>query len=96
MDIGKISEGTMSQARIGRWGSNLAIRLPASVARTAGFAEHQHVLVEAEGDTVVIRPSAPRFTLAELFVGRTPAQWRGAYADAYEWGPDIGREAVEE
>jgi antitoxin component of MazEF toxin-antitoxin module len=86
----------MSQATIGRWRRSLAIRLPASVARKAGLAEHQHVVVEAEGDTVLIRPAAPGFTLAELFAGRTPAQWRGAYADAYGWGPDIGREAVAE
>jgi antitoxin MazE len=86
----------MSKTTIGRWGRNLAIRLPAAVARTAGLAEHQHVVVEAEGDTVVIRPAVPRFTLAELFAARTPAQWRRAYTDAFEWGPDIGREVVEE
>ena len=37
-----------------------------------------------------------RFTLAELFAGKTPAKWRAAYAGAFDWGPDIGREAVGE
>jgi hypothetical protein len=34
--------------------------------------------------------------LDKLFRGKTPAQWRAEYADAFDWGPDVGREAVEE
>ena len=37
-----------------------------------------------------------RFTLRELFHGKTPEEWRAAYAGAFDWGPDLGREAVEE
>jgi antitoxin MazE len=35
-------------------------------------------------------------TLAELFKGKTPQEWRTAYAGAFNWGPDIGREVVAE
>ena len=31
-----------------------------------------------------------------LFRGKTPQEWRPAYAGAFDWGPDVGREAVEE
>ena len=36
------------------------------------------------------------FTLEELFRGKTAPQWRAAYAGAYDWGADVGREAIEE
>ena len=43
------------------------------------------------------RPNAaPRFTLEKLFAGRSPENWRREYAGAYDWGPDVGREVVEE
>ena len=34
-------------------------------------------------------------TTEELFKGKSPKQWRAAYAVAFEWGPDVGREIVE-
>jgi hypothetical protein len=34
--------------------------------------------------------------LGALFAGKAPEEWRAAYASAYDWGPDVGREAVEE
>jgi antitoxin MazE len=34
--------------------------------------------------------------LAELFEGKSPEEWRAAYAGAFDWGPDVGREVVEE
>jgi antitoxin MazE len=38
----------------------------------------------------------PHFTLEELFRGKSPKEWRAAYTGAFDWGPDVGREAVEE
>jgi hypothetical protein len=37
----------------------------------------------------------PRLTLEILFKGQTAEQWRRAYADAFDWGPDVGREIIE-
>jgi hypothetical protein len=34
--------------------------------------------------------------LEELFHGKSPKEWRAAYAGALDWGPDVGREVVEE
>jgi len=86
----------MSQATVGRWGKSLAIRLPGEVAKAAGISEGERVEIEARDGDVVIRPVAPRFTLQELFRGKSPREWRAAYAGVFDWGPDAGREAVEE
>jgi hypothetical protein len=34
--------------------------------------------------------------LAGLFSARTAEEWRVAYAGAFDWGSDLGREVVEE
>jgi antitoxin component of MazEF toxin-antitoxin module len=86
----------MSHVTIGRWGKNLAIRFPGEIASTANIREGEQVEVEARGDEIVIRRIAPRFSLDELFRGRSPAEWRKDYATAFDWGPDAGRENVEE
>jgi antitoxin MazE len=86
----------MSQAIVGRWGKSLAVRIPGEVANAAGIGGGERVEVEARDGDIVIRRAAPRFTLEELFRGKTARQWRALYAGAYDWGPDVGREAVEE
>ncbi len=86
----------MSQAIIGRWGKNLAVRFPAEVARAAGLEDGERVeVVEQEGQ-VVIRRTSPNLTVEELFRGKTPESWRELYSDAFDWGPDRGREIVGE
>jgi antitoxin MazE len=82
----------MSSATLGKWGNSLAVRIPGDVAAAARLAEGDTVEIEARADAVVIRPAAPRFSAGELFKGRSAAQWRALYADAYDWGPDVGRE----
>ncbi len=53
----------------------------------------QSKTVTAHGETA-IHPTEPRVSLEELFQARSPAEWRAEYADAYDWGPDVGREVV--
>lgn len=86
----------MSHATIGKWGKSLAVRLPADIAGQAGLREGERVEVEARDGNIVVRRATPRFTLNELFSGKSAEEWREAYADAYDWGPDVGREVVEE
>jgi antitoxin MazE len=86
----------MSQAVVGRWGKSLAVRIPGEVADAAGIAEGARVEIETQEAKIVIRRARPRFTLEELFRGKTAAEWRALYADAYDWGPDVGREVVDE
>ncbi len=85
----------MSQAVIGRWGRTLAVRLPATVARKLALDEGGRVDIEVEGDAIVIRKASAERVLNEMFAGKSAEEWRALYRDAYDWGPDLGREAVE-
>lgn len=86
----------MAQVIIGKWGKTLAIRFPGEIARAAGLSNGARVDIETRKDEIVIRRRAPHFTVDELFKGKSAKQWRAAYAGAYDWGRDIGREVVEE
>ena len=85
----------MSLATIGKWGKNLAVRFPGEIAKAARLHDGERVEIEARDDGIVIRRATPRVTIAEMFRGASPEEWRKAYAGAYDWGPDIGREIVE-
>jgi antitoxin component of MazEF toxin-antitoxin module len=51
----------MSQVTVGRWGKNLAVRVPREVAKEAGLSDGERVEIEArDGDIVIRRPSARR------------------------------------
>lgn len=86
----------MSQATIGKLGTDLVIRLPSDIVAAARLSDGERVEIEAHDGDIVIRRAAPLFTLEQLFQGRSAEQWRAAYAGAFEWGPDLGREAIEE
>ncbi|MBF6567783.1 MAG: AbrB/MazE/SpoVT family DNA-binding domain-containing protein [Candidatus Binataceae bacterium] len=86
----------MPQAIVGKWGKNLAIRFPGELAKAARLSDGDRVEIEALDGDIVIRRAVPQFTLEELFKGKSPKQWRAAYAGAFEWGADVGREIVEE
>lgn len=45
----------MSHSLVGKWGKNLAIRVPMEVARAAGLAEGEKVEVETQGGDIVLR-----------------------------------------
>lgn len=50
----------MSQVIVGRWGKNLAIRVPSDVARKAGLADGERVEIQAQdGDILIRRLYAP-------------------------------------
>ena len=89
-------EGRVSQVTVGKWGKNLAIRLPGEIVRAAGLSNGERLDIETHDGEIVIRRLAPHVTLDELFRGKSPEEWRAAYAGAFDWGPDVGREAVEE
>ncbi|HZB94050.1 MAG TPA: AbrB/MazE/SpoVT family DNA-binding domain-containing protein [Stellaceae bacterium] len=49
----------MARVTVGRWGKNLAIRVPVEVAKKAGLSDGERVEIEArDGDIVIRRPSA--------------------------------------
>ena len=79
------------QVNIARWGNSLGLRIPKDVAEQAGLRAGSRVEIAAENGRVVIAPARPRYVLAELLEGMTPE----AMHDAFDWGPDRGREIVE-
>ena len=86
----------MTQVTVGRWGKNLAIRFPGAIVKAAGLSDGERVEIETHNGEIVIRRAVPHFTLEELFAGKGQREWRAAYAGAFDWGPDVGREVVEE
>jgi len=49
----------MSQSTVGKWGKNLAIRVPFEIARAAGLNNGEYVEIEThDGDIVIHRPVA--------------------------------------
>jgi antitoxin MazE len=81
---------------VGKWGKNLAIRFPGDVAKATKLRDGERVDIEARNDEIVIRRVATPITIEDMFRGKTPEEWREEYAGAYDWGPDLGREVVEE
>jgi antitoxin MazE len=86
----------MGQVTVGKWGNNLAVRLPGEVVQAISLRDGECVDISVADDEIVIRRVEPRVTLTGLFGGKTPDEWRAQYADAYDWGPDLGREIVPE
>ena len=80
------------QAHIARWGNSLGLRIPKDIAQRVGLREGTRVDIEVEGDRIVLSPARPRYVLAELLKGMTPE----AMPEAFDWGPDKGREVVDE
>ena len=85
----------MTQAVIGKWGKNLAVRFPADIASAVGFGDGERVEVLPRKDGVFIRKLPPDLTLADMFAGKSPEEWRALYAGLEDWGPDVGREVIE-
>jgi antitoxin MazE len=79
------------QVHISKWGNSLGVRVPKDVAAKLGLTEGSRVDVTVEGDRIVISTKRPVYTLEELLVGMTPKAMR----EAFDWGPDVGREDVE-
>ena len=79
------------QVQVARWGNSLGLRIPKDIALRAGLRAGTRVDVETEGDRIIISPARPRYVLADLLKGMTPEAMR----EAFDWGPDKGREIVE-
>jgi antitoxin component of MazEF toxin-antitoxin module len=85
----------MTRATLGRWDKSLAVRFPAEVAKAAGFGEGERIEIIGRRGEIVIR-KAPSSALATMFAGKSAEEWRELYAGTAVWGPDMGREIVEE
>lgn len=48
----------MTQVIVGKWGKNLAIRVPFDVARASGLSDGERVEIETQDGDILIRRSA--------------------------------------
>ena len=81
----------MGKVTVGKWGNNLAVRLPSDVVQAISLHDGERVDVSTVDGEIVIRRVQPHVALEELFRGQSPKEWRAAYADAFDWGSDRGR-----
>lgn len=77
--------------QIARWGNSLGVRVPKEIAAEVGLKAGARVEITAEDGRIIIAVARPVYTLDELLVGMTPDEMH----DAFDWGPEVGREAVE-
>ena len=84
----------MSQATIGKWGNNLAVRVPHEVARASGLSDGERVEIETlDGDILIRRPAARalRRSQAEAAAAEIIAESQG-----YSLGAVSIRELIEQ
>ncbi len=86
----------MAEAIIGRWGKNLAIRLPAHVVKKAGLGDGERVEILSTDNEVIVRKLPAKLTVESMFSGKSSGDWRALYGAAFDWGEDQGRERIEE
>lgn len=68
-----------AELKVQNWGNNLAVRIPAAVARAARLVSGQPVTVEAVDGCIVVKPqgTAPRLTLAQKLKAFDPDRHSG-------------------
>lgn len=77
--------GAKAELTVQNWGNNLAVRIPAAVARAARLVTGQPVTVEVVDDHLVVRPQRrlPRMTLEQMVKAFDPSVHGGeVMADA--------------
>ena len=67
-------EAQRARATLGVWGKTLAVRIPAEIVETAGFAPGQKTEVWGQRGEIVIRrqPASP---LEAMFAGKSAEEW---------------------
>jgi len=87
----RVDEEAFVRVQLARWGDGLGVQIPDTVAEELGLSEGIQVEMAAQGDRIVISRLGARYDLADLLDGMTPE----AMQDAFDWGPDVGRERIE-
>lgn len=75
-------------ARVQKWGNSLALRVPKALASEVGLEENSQVELKLVGETLVVTPVKPQWTLDELLAGVTEENVHGEV----DWGPSVGAE----
>ncbi len=62
------------QAQVQKWGNSLGVRIPRAFAAQLGMRSGAAVTMEVQRGALLVRPQAkPRYRLADLLAGITPA-----------------------
>jgi antitoxin component of MazEF toxin-antitoxin module len=79
-----------------KWGNSAAVRIPASVLKTAHIELDQDVDVREESGRIVIEPvrTRPRYTLEELVAQCSPKRRLSREERAWLDAPPLDREAL--
>lgn len=80
------------QVQLTRWGNSLGVRIPKEIAGRAGLVEGSRVEIAMNRGQIVLSPAQPTYRLKDLLGGMSRSKMR----EAFDWGPDIGRESVTE
>ena len=79
-----------NEAQVSKWGNSLAVRIPQSVVKDAHLAEGDRLALDVAADgSIVLRPTARKYSLDELLSGIKPGNLHGEIA----WGPPQGKES---
>jgi hypothetical protein len=70
-------------------------RGPSRALRPSG-RDRERLEIETKDGQIVIRRALPHFSLQELFRGKSPEEWRAAYAGAFGWGRMSAVKFIEE
>jgi antitoxin MazE len=84
-------DATPMHVQIARWGNSLGLRVPKEIAAQVGLKAGARVEITAEDGRIIVAVASPVYTLHELLGGMTPE----AMHEAFDWGPAVGREAIE-
>lgn len=87
---------SISEAIIGRWGKNPAVRLGAKILKAAGVGDGQGVEILSHENEAMIRRLTPPIAVENMFRGKPPQAWREINRDAFDWRSNIGRQHIEE
>lgn len=78
--------------KIQAWGNSAAIRLPAILLNKLNLQVGQEVDAVVVDGALVLKPSKPKYTLAELLAQCDPKAERSADLIAWENMPSVGNE----
>lgn len=84
------------RAKIEKCDDGLLLCMPEEAARLHGFKEGLEIELSVSESAIVLRP-VRNSTVADLFSGKTDAEWRALYRECdFDWGPDVGREIIDD
>lgn len=81
----------MHTAKLRAIGGSVSVSLPRQFLRSLGLDAGAQVAVTMEGGRLVLSPTRPRYTLAELTKGMKPGDM--PTAEGWDEAPRAGREA---